>query len=180
MQIYCSLDNPGLQHREQKCGKFVIMSLLRILLLFGSTLACADSARPPDCPLADASARAPSAGCMAVRDDRLLVVEDLQGRIGPPGGSSKEGESAQCTAHRETWEETGLDLQVGELVTVMQTGFYLYDCRFHLQSGDIDPPPRMEVRRAFMLHSDDFDQHQWRFPDQTAVLRERMTLRDDR
>jgi 8-oxo-dGTP pyrophosphatase MutT (NUDIX family) len=132
-------------------------------------LGCGARAQPP-CPAPDDSATAPSAGCLAIRDGKLLVVEDLRGGINLPGGKSTNGESARCTAHRETWEETGLDVTVGELLYTMDTGFLLYACHFHPDSGVISPPPRLEIKRAFLLKPAEFSRHQWRFPGQQAVL----------
>ena len=150
-----------------------IKAMRIILILLGLQLlnACSE-VQQPTCPTPLAKAVAPSAGCFTVQNGRLLVVEGLAGRISPPGGKSAAGESAQCAAHRETWEETGLDLQVNELLQVMDTGFYLYRCSFHANSGEIDPPRRLEIRQAFMLHPSEFDQYEWRFPEQISQLQE--------
>ena len=152
--------------------RFCSIKAMRIIFIFlGLQLlsACSET-QHPTCPVPLAKEVARSAGCFAVQNGRLLVVEGLAGTINPPGGSSMTGESAQCAAHRETWEETGLDLQVNELLQVMDTGFYLYRCSFHANSGEIDPPRRLEIKRAFMLHPNDFDKYQWRFPEQTKQL----------
>jgi 8-oxo-dGTP diphosphatase len=113
---------------------------------------------------------APSAGCFSLVDGDLLLVQGLNGKISVPGGSAVQGESAQCAAHRETWEETGLDLAVGELLEVYDTGFHLYVCAQHASSGEIDPPPRMEVRQAFYLAPEQFGQWEWRYPEQRGLL----------
>ncbi len=104
-------------------------------------------------------------------DNKVLVVETLQGLVNLPGGSSQPNEPAQCTAQRETWEETGLHLRVGELLTVVEeTGFHLYHCHITTESGEIDPPPRMEVRAAYWLKPDRFGEKQWRFKgDETRL-----------
>ena len=130
---------------------------------------CELAAAPP-CPVEDSSISAPSAGCLALRDDKLLVVADLRGTLSPPGGSAEPGESAQCTAFRETWEETGLQLAPTELLAVFDTGFHLYRCEHHENSGVIDPPPRLEVREAFYLAPADFARWEWRFPGQEKDL----------
>lgn len=101
----------------------------------------------------------------------MLVVRDLQGRLSPPGGSAENGESAQCAAFRETWEETGLVLEPDRLLEVFDTGFHLYLCQHHDASGEVDPPPRLEVRDAFYLSPDDFGAWSWRFPGQETVLK---------
>jgi 8-oxo-dGTP diphosphatase len=126
----------------------------------------------PGCPYTGTPSNAPSAGCFSVSSKGLLLVQDLNGRLSLPGGSSEPGESAQCTAFRETWEETGLRLQPRELLQVFDTGFHLYSCVRDAASGEIDPPPRFEVRDAFYLPAERFERYEWRYPDQQLQLQE--------
>ncbi len=144
----------------------------RSLLALAASLvltACADAA--PECPFAGRPDTAPSAGCFAVSPDGLLLVQGMNGEVSLPGGSSLPGESAQCTAFRETWEETGLRLQPQELMQVFDTGFHLYRCERDSRSGVIDPPPRFEVRAAFYLAADQFESYDWRFEEQRDLLK---------
>jgi len=99
------------------------------------------------------------------------MVQGLNGEIGLPGGSSQPGESAQCTAFRETWEETGLRLQPRELLEVFDTGFHLYRCEHDALSGVIDPPLRFEVRAALYLSADQFHTYECRFKEQEEALK---------
>lgn len=112
-----------------------------------------------------------AAGCLTVVHGKMLVVDSRTGGLTPPGGKSREGESAQCTAHRETLEETGLDLIPGELLAVFETGFHLYACDIHAGSGHIKPAV-MEVKRGFWLDLADFDSVQWRYPGQDKIIRD--------
>jgi 8-oxo-dGTP pyrophosphatase MutT (NUDIX family) len=130
---------------------------------------CQVRATPP-CPGFGSEERAPSAGCLALHNGKLLVVQDLAGQVSLPGGTSENSESAQCTAFRETWEETGLQLAPGRLLKVFETGFHLYRCEHHAGSGKLDPPPRLEVRDAFYLTPAEFGDWEWRFPGQQPVL----------
>lgn len=143
-----------------------IAVLLAVIVL----AACAEGS--PRCPYASSADSAPSAGCFSVSGNGLLLVQDLNGRLSPPGGSSEPGESAQCTAFRETWEETGLRLQPRELLRVFDTGFHLYRCERDAASGEIDPPPRFEVRGAFYLPAERFGRYEWRYPDQQILLQQ--------
>jgi 8-oxo-dGTP pyrophosphatase MutT (NUDIX family) len=148
---------------------------LAVVILCG----CEVYATAPPCPFAGLANRAPSAGCFSVENGKLLVVQDLNGRLTPPGGSARAGESAQCAAYRETWEETGLYLLPMELLEVFDTGFHLYRCERIPGSGDIDPPARFEVRGAFYLPPTEFEAWEWRFAGQQDVLRvllERVTV----
>lgn len=143
-----------------------LSNLLTIVIISG----CSSAAAP--CPFEGEPDSAPSAGCFTVKNDRLLLVQALNGKVSLPGGSSDPDEAAQCTAYRETWEETGLRLQPRERVAVFDTGFHLYRCERDGNSGEIDPPPRLEVRAAFYLRADQFGDYEWRFPDQAALLTE--------
>ncbi|MEZ5501649.1 MAG: NUDIX hydrolase [Halioglobus sp.] len=127
--------------------------------LLGALVACAEPA--PPCPFTGTPDTAPSAGCFATSDEGLLMVQGLNGKISLPGGSSEPGESAQCTAFRETWEETGLRLQPGELLRVFSTGFHLYRCDGTSTSGT-HRAPTPEVRAAFYLGVDQFGSYDWR------------------
>ena len=139
-----------------------------LLAILFTAVACSDAA--PTCPFTDKGDSAPSAGCFAIANDGLLLVQDLEGNVSLPGGSSEPGESAQCTAFRETWEETGLRLHPTELIKVFDTGFHLYRCEKDALSGTIDPPPRLEVQAAFYLPAHLFHSYDWRFEDQRDLL----------
>ena len=130
--------------------------------------ACA--AGPPPCPYRGTPDVAPSAGCLAVIHSRVLVVSNPEGRVGPPGGSARGSESAQCTAHRETFEETGLTLMPRQLLRTFDTGFNLYYCEIHSGSGAIEPHSFFEVQRAYWLPLEDFGRVDWRFPGQGEEL----------
>jgi ADP-ribose pyrophosphatase YjhB (NUDIX family) len=70
----------------------------------------------PDSPIAAASA-------LAFRGDRVLlirrVVEPNKGRWGLPGGAVELGESVREAARREAREETGLAVEPGRVVDVV-------------------------------------------------------------
>jgi 8-oxo-dGTP pyrophosphatase MutT (NUDIX family) len=149
---------------------------LFLTAVLAMTTGCQLRSTPP-CPGFGSEQRASSAGCLAIKDGKLLVVQDFNGRISPPGGNARDGESAQCTAFRETWEETGLQLAPGRLLEVFDTGFHLYHCEHHPASGDIDPPPRLEVSDVFYLASTAFGDYEWRYPEQQAVM-ERLLQRE--
>ena len=130
--------------------------------------ACAGKDVPP-CPYTGTPDFAPSAGCLVVIHGKVLVVDSNMGGLTPPGGKVLSGESAQCAAHRETYEETGLDLTPGELLHVFDTGFHLYHCEIHRDSGLIDTDS-LEVRGWHWLSVQDFQSATWRYPGQGKIL----------
>ena len=142
------------------------------LTVFVCTLLCACRyPEAPPCGFSGEPVFAPSAGCFSVIEQRMLVVQSMKGEISPPGGLSNSDETAQCTAARETWEETGLTLVPGRRLATLATGFHLYECQRDAASGEIDVLSRLEVRRAFYLHVDEFDQWEWRYPAQEDLFR---------
>lgn len=64
------------------------------------------------------TAPVPAAGAVVLDEGRLLLVErgkgPLQGTWAVPGGRQLLGESLRQTARRETFEETGIEIEVGE------------------------------------------------------------------
>ncbi|MCX2979614.1 NUDIX domain-containing protein [Halieaceae bacterium IMCC14734] len=156
-----------------RCGA----ALLRVCLLLSGAGFSACAVEAPPCPvveLAEQAEPAPSAGCFAATAAGLLLVQGMNGHVSVPGGSSLNDETPRCTAFRETWEETGLSLQPRELLTVFDTGFHLYRCAHDVDSGSIDPPPRLEVRTAFYLPVSDFAEYSWRFTYQREIMQQLM------
>lgn len=151
---------------------FPYSSLLVVALLI-SAAGCSGSGTPaPTCPEEAQFAPAKSAGCLAIRDGRLLVVQELSGRVNIPGGSGNPHEPAHCSAQRETWEETGLSVQPVKLIRVFDNGFHLFECVAEPGQLPSRPPFYAEIRQAIWLSGSDFEQYQWRFPEQRDWLKQ--------
>ncbi|KZY29281.1 hypothetical protein A3754_14160 [Alcanivorax sp. HI0083] len=118
----------------------IFRSLLLLSVLLPSLQALADCPRVPG----QEDDRRANAGCLIVRDQQVLLISHRWGgKLGVPGGTLEPGELAQCTAYRETLEESGVRVVVGERLQVMKNGFHLYRC--HLQQpvdsgGPVDVP----------------------------------------
>lgn len=143
------------------------MSRLLFLLSLAFVSACSE---PPPCQTTKGGAVAPSAGCLVMHRGKLLLTEVRGGKFGPPGGSALEGEVAQCTAERETWEETGIAVKAGELATRFDNGFHLYWC----EPQDSNPVPSisrpMEVTSVDFYDPESFETLNWRFPEQGVQI----------
>jgi 8-oxo-dGTP pyrophosphatase MutT (NUDIX family) len=131
---------------------------------------------PPDCRVLEGEAedRRASAGCVVLRDGRMLVIEhSFSGKLGLPGGGRKRGETAQCTAHRETFEETALDVRVGRRLGLLYKGFTVYRCHAKPEwDGEPEPPlsTRLEIRDTHWRRPATLDAQNWRHPDELPPL----------
>ncbi|MEE4184529.1 MAG: NUDIX hydrolase [Gammaproteobacteria bacterium] len=139
---------------------------------------CAPAIQPPACPAAAASAdeRRGNAGCLIVNNGRILVLRHQPtGKIGLPGGTPQTAERAACTAHRETFEETGLTVEIGPFVAQMENGFLVYACQLadtgYAEKFAVPAHARREVREIFWASLDDQRAHNWRFPTQLGEIR---------
>lgn len=79
-------------------------------------------------PTFSASPAAPAA-CFIKLDTKLLVIK-LQNDNGwqLPSGSINMQQSAQCTAHQAVWQNTGLNVEVGQLLATRPDKMHIYAC----------------------------------------------------
>lgn len=137
------------------------------------------SAQPPCRTAVDEPDFAFAAGCLVTQGERMLVVRHRYGGgLGVPGGRAGNGENAQCVAHRETWEETGVDVVVHDLVKRFNNGFVLYRC---VPAGDtatdadeleVPATGRNEITRVIWIDPRATQASDWRFPrDYPEILR---------
>lgn len=151
---------------------------LRNTLIFGVAAVLNGCNQVPNCPLEIDSQPALSAGCLVIENRQLLVAKAHNGLLSIPGGSGNTNEPSHCTAHRETWEETGLDVRPQEIVRVFDNGFHLYHCRWSGEQEVQDSVPFfLEIDQAFWIAEKDFDHYEWRFPEQAKWLRQQLRLK---
>ena len=120
-----------------------------------------------------------NAGCLVKIEGKLLMIRHLKkGKIGIPGGHQEKEESAQCTAHRETWEETGLNVRVGKLLKKFKNGFFLFQCEAKdvpKIEGDKLPLPewaKNEVTEVWVKDPKTIDKKDYRFPKQLTEIQQ--------
>ncbi|USD66494.1 NUDIX domain-containing protein [Vibrio sp. SCSIO 43136] len=80
-------------------------------------------------PLSLASEMPKGALCLIATDNSQVVMlrEVLTGKLSLPGGTIEAGEDPKLAAQRETWEETGLVVTVGDEAYRNEKAIY-YDC----------------------------------------------------
>lgn len=94
--------------------------------------------------------RSATVGAFALVTDgqRLLLVKQNYGQRlwALPGGLSEPGEQLAETARREVREETGLDVEIGDLVAVADRGFIvLFVFAAHSENGREPAPQDDEI-----------------------------------
>lgn len=134
----------------------------------------------PDCPQTLSSIPAASAGCLVIENNQLLVAQTYSGVVSIPGGSGNSCEPSHCTAHRETWEETGLSVTPTEVIRVFDNGFHLYRCRWEGEQSETSAPFVLEIKKAFWVTAEQFDQYRWRFAEQAQWLKQRLENSDSK
>ena len=78
--------------------------------------------------LCDAYAALVHAGCFVKNGDTMLAVKLTYdgNKFDIPGGRTDGHEPATKTAERETWEESGYSVEVGELLATVRGGFHIF------------------------------------------------------
>jgi 8-oxo-dGTP pyrophosphatase MutT (NUDIX family) len=130
---------------------------------------------PPPCKINKdyIQTHASNAGCLVKNNDKLLVIKHrLTNKLGIPGGTNESGETAQCTAHRETWEETGHAVIVEKNLKEFSNGFRLYHCRLDPAIKAIKDHSSTEVIEVLWLSPNKIDKNNWRFPQQLQLIKE--------
>lgn len=118
-----------------------------------------------------------AAGCLVRSGDRMLMVRHrFSGKLGMPAGAANAGESAQCVAHRETWEETGVAVVVHGLISRLGTGMALYRCEpvdAAVALSDELAVPRSgvaEISEVMWRDPRTTEAAEWRFPRDYPVI----------
>ncbi|WP_346993397.1 NUDIX hydrolase [Alteromonas gracilis] len=168
---------------------FRLSSILAVLTLF----ACTPSAPEiPSCRVSDSLALEfpdiqdhdyDAAACIITSGNTVLMIRHrLSGKLDFAGGGKSEGKdgdkSAACNAHRETWEETGFNVEVKQFLGTTSRGLLLFGCDLNAGLNDLptifDAPPWAAVEVKSLEKVDPFmlDHNDLRFSDDLIPLRD--------
>lgn len=140
-------------------------------------LACGSSGPTPCEPPGTQVPQPRAAGCLTVKEGRLLMVQARDGRWSIPGGFVAAGETSRQAAVRETAEEAGVTVSAGEPVcAAVRTRFVAHACAV---VGDGAPrADGVETTDARYLSADDIRAlpvASLRFPDQRTAYLDALT-----
>lgn len=156
---------------------FRLSSILVVLTLFGCTKTVPEA---PFCRSTnnDEHTQGAAACIIKVQSKALLIKHRLSNRLDFPGGGKRDGESLVCAAHRETWEETGFNVEVGEKLAVTQNGLALFECTLNAGVEHLpdvfDAPPWAKLEVIELVQADPFllTHIELRFPDDLIAFRD--------
>lgn len=153
-----------------------IQVILAVVLL--ATVSPIAPAQPPCRIAVDEPDFAFAAGCLIRNGSRMLMVRhSSSGKLGVPGGFARPLEGAQCVAHRETWEETGLEVIVHSVIRRFANGFALYRCELvdpaaaEVDELAVPASGANEVSQVMWIDPASTKASDWRFPrEHPAIL----------
>ena len=135
--------------------------------------------------VAPSSEARPGALCLIRADDKLVVTKEiLTQKLSLPGGVIESGETARVAAQRETWEETGMVVEVGHILGYTDTAV-VFDC---LGQSDllvyapdnhfgghtlpiwVAPHYGIETSGAMLIDPGRVNRAQYRFPQQWSQI----------
>lgn len=150
--------------------------------------ACAKAPPPPTCRIAkafNADYSGPASCLIRVQDKLLVLKHSASGLYDLPFGDPISEESAQCTAHRKTWEGTGFNVEVDQLLGVTQSGVMLFSCNisggFTSEDGPLSPPNWVssEIQQIDFINPFDTRHDLWLYPDNLIMYRDGFIVAKD-
>ncbi|MBF7071918.1 hypothetical protein ISG33_00710 [Glaciecola sp. MH2013] len=157
------------------------MKLFYIAIAF-CLVACSEVPPPsPTCRVSNAfegDYQGPSACLIRVQNSLLVLERASTGLYDLAIGDSLSNESAQCTAHRQMWENTGFNVEVDQLLSITPDGTHLFKC--HLSGGfdafdvKVEPPDWASSSVAEIHFVNPFDTRtdNWTHPDNLIMYRD--------
>jgi hypothetical protein len=120
-----------------------------------------------------------SAACLILVQDKVLMLRDRQSdHLFLPNVVPKDGETAQCAAHRATWEKTGLNVLVSMPLANTPAGGSIFLCTEQAglnQMPDIIDAPfwgQDEVRNLEKIAPFELNADELQFKDNLIPLRD--------
>lgn len=115
----------------------------------------------------------------------MVIKHSPSGLYDLPAGDPLSGESAQCTAHRHTWEQTGMNVEVDQLLGVTQPGVMIFSCNinngFTSKDGPLPPPDWTtgNIQQIEFINPFDTRYNAWLQPDNLIMYRDGFTETND-
>lgn len=107
--------------------------------------------------------------CLLV-DGKMLIARSFYGnKVAIPGGTAKKNEFAPCTAHRETFEETGADVHVIKKLITTNNGFDIFLCK-PKNSVNLSYSKKFEIKEIFFIKPYNIPHNDYMYPEQLSQI----------
>ena len=87
------------------------------------------------------------ATAVVIRDGKVLLVHGRNPTFAMPGGGIEPGESADCAAMRELFEETGLKASQTKFLFILETAIHRHHVVLIEADGEVDAGPEINEFR---------------------------------
>ena len=117
------------------------------------------------------------AGACVVRINELLLTLSYDNGLSLPQAQALGEESAQCTAHRATWQNTGFNVEVGKRLATDDHNTRYYQCTLAGQfDGELTQFPvpdwAPDALNGIQLYDPfELQPHQWHDQEQLVFIR---------
>lgn len=123
------------------------------------------------------------AAAIVVQEDKLLMIKSKDtGSWSVPSGGLEAGESPEAACLRETFEETGFQVRVKQLVNIKNVAIAEYDVTTHyylceIVGGQITyHDPDDSIEEIDWKKISDFDEIEWMFEEDKERINNLVTI----
>ncbi len=114
-----------------------LSAVLLLLPLFG----CTEVPAPPACRTIDSHPQQhKTLACVIKADAETLLWQNASGLLELPVAKASGSETEQCTLHREVFQQTGINVEVGKLLLTTKSNMGVYACTQHAGIEGISAP----------------------------------------
>lgn len=116
--------------------------------------------------------------CIIRLNHKLLATKLDSGLYDLPISDSLSDRSAQCSAHFEMWQQTGLNIEVEKVLGIQENGTWLFGCKLESGfDGTEDPfaPPHWaasHIESIEFIEPFSIEINNWNRPEQFIVVRD--------
>lgn len=166
-------------------SRFKLLFIITALFVLS---ACSDKTySDPSCRIKTSaiSSYKGSGTCIIRLQDKLLVVQYSDANYGLAKTHDINKDSAQCTAHRALWQQTGFNAEVQRALGITTDGTWLFKCEIDSgYTGEERPfPPAPwsanEISSIQFIDPFEIPINMWRNPDELIVVRDAFVASKD-
>lgn len=125
--------------------------------------------------------------CIVRLNDKLLVKKLDSGLYDLPyikniSSNQNNNISAQCHAHQSMWQQTGLNVEVDQVLGAQADGMWLFGCKLEAGFDGTEAPFNApdwsdnEVEQIMFVNPFDIDLHNWANKDHFEIVRDAYVL----